>query len=55
MPEVLVKVSDEIKIAFQFFDFFRDVHAVSIVNTYVVNDIGEGPNVIKDQPRKFLK
>jgi len=55
MPEVLVKVGNEIEVTFQFFDFFRNIHTVSIVNTYVINDIGEGPNVIEDQPRRFLK
>jgi len=55
MPEVLVKVSDEIKVAFQFFDFFCDIYTVSMVDAYVINDISEGPNVIKDQTRRFLK
>jgi len=55
MPEVMVKVGDEIEVAFQFFDFFCDVHTVSMIDTYVINDISEGPNVIKDQTRRFLK
>jgi len=55
MPEVPIKVGDEIKVAFEFFEFFTDVHTVSMVNAYVIHDISEGPNVIEDQPRRFLK
>jgi len=55
MPEVLVKVSNEIKVSFQFFDFVRNIYTVSIVHTYIIHDISEGPNMIKDQTRRFLK
>jgi len=55
MPEVLVKVGNEIEVAFQFFDFVRNIYTVSIVHTYIIHDISEGPNVIEDQPRRFLK
>jgi len=55
MPEVLIKVGNEIEVSFQFFDFVRNIYTVSIIDTNVIHDISEGPNIIEDQPRRFLK
>jgi len=48
-------VEDDIKVTFQFFDFFRNIHTVCVVDAEFADVLSEGPNLIGDQTMGFLK